>query len=41
MRFEITHTVKAVDYQAFMQAYKEALAVDRESQPGHKEPRVW
>ena len=30
MRFEITHTVKAVDYQAFMQAYKEALAVDRE-----------
>ena len=40
MRFEITQTGKAVDYQAFMQAYKEALAVDRESQPGHKEPRV-
>ena len=40
MRLEVTHTVKAVNYAAFMQAYKDALAVDRESQPAHIEPRV-
>ena len=39
MRLEITHTIKAIDYAAFLGAYKEALALDRESNPGHKEPR--
>ena len=40
MRFEITHTVKATNYQAFIDSYKETVAVDREKNPGHKEPRV-
>jgi hypothetical protein len=40
MRLEITHTVKATNYQAFIDSYKETLAVDREKNPGHKEPRV-
>ena len=40
MRLEITHTVKATNYQAFIDSYKETLAVDREKHPGHKEPRV-
>ncbi len=39
MRLEITHTVKATDFEAFLGAYKEALALDRESNPSHKEPR--
>ena len=30
MRIEITHTVKGANYAPMMQAYKEALAVDRE-----------
>jgi hypothetical protein len=40
MRFEITHTIKASDYTAFMRAYNEALEVDRKSRPDHQEPRV-
>ena len=39
MRLEITHTIKAINYHAFLGAYKEALALDRESNPSHKEPR--
>ena len=40
MRFEITHTIKASDYTAFMRAYNEALGVDRKSRSDHQEPRV-
>ena len=40
MRFEITHTIKASDYTAFMRAYNEALEVDRKSRSDHQEPRV-
>ena len=40
MRLEITHTIKASNYTAFIRAYNEALAIDRKSYPGHKEPRV-
>tara|TARA_Y100000758_G_scaffold262774_1_gene201481 strand:- start:262 stop:585 length:324 start_codon:yes stop_codon:yes gene_type:complete len=39
MRLEITHTIKAINYHAFLGAYKEALTLDRESNPSHKEPR--
>ena len=30
MRLEITHTVKATNYKAFIDSYKETVAVDRE-----------
>ena len=40
MRLEITHTVKATNYKAFIDSYKETLAGDRKTLPGHKEPRV-
>ena len=40
MRIEITHTVKGANYAPMMQAYKEALAVDREKNENFKEPRV-
>ncbi len=40
MRIEITHTVKGTNYAPFIQAFKEALAVDRESNENFKEPRV-
>ena len=37
MRFEITHTIKASDYTAFMRAYNEALGVDRKSRSDHQD----
>ncbi len=40
MRLEITHTVKATNYKAFIDSYTKALAEDRKTLPGHKEPRV-
>ncbi|MBT4980529.1 MAG: hypothetical protein HOI20_26020 [Gemmatimonadetes bacterium] len=40
MRLEITHTIKCLDYTAFMRAYNEVLEIDRKSHPSHKEPRV-
>ena len=40
MRIEITHTVKGTNYAPFIQAFKEALAIDRESNENFKEPRV-
>ena len=40
MRLEITHTVKATNYKAFIDSYTKALAEHRKTLPGHKEPRV-
>ena len=40
MRLEITHTVKATNYKAFIDSYTKALAEDRKTLPSHKEPRV-
>ena len=40
MRLEITHTVKATNYKAFIDSYKETVAEDRKIRPDHKEPRV-
>jgi len=40
MRLEITHTVKATNYKAFIDSYKKTLAEDRKTRPDHKEPRV-
>ena len=40
MRLEITHTVKATNYKAFIDSYTKSLAEDRKTLPGHKEPRV-
>jgi hypothetical protein len=40
VRLEITHTVKATNYKAFIDSYKKTLAEDRKTRPDHKEPKV-